>query len=384
MAERKQPGVDLSWIVVTHQSARDLPLLLRSLVPALSQLWQRGLRSELIIVDNASTDGSADLARRLVPWATRIVSDTNLGYGEAINRALARASGRWVAFGNADLFVPAGGLARLPALLAAQPDDVALVGPALHGSDGRRTRSAGRFPSLGRLLTGLLRACHRRKYLSMREHLPGAVDWVTGACLFARAEHLATVSGFDPRFFLYYEDVDLARRLADRQLRCVYDPRVALVHVRPHHGRPAQPRIEELVRQSRRTYFEHHRPAWERLVLSRLLGLEPVVRPRSRTSPAPPPLARPHPGVVRVVPESSWRLPALSEPQVADARANPAASRSGAAASPHPTSTPHPAGAAVAELGPGARPLAAADGLAVAEAGPESARASDASRVAVS
>lgn len=308
-----QPGVDLSWIVVTHESARDLPVLLRSLVPALSELCEQGLKAELILVDNASSDGSADLARRLVPWATRIVNTRNKGYGEAINRALEKSSGRWVAFGNADLFIPAGGLEHLPGVLASQPEDVALVGPAIHGPDGNPALSAGRFPTLGRLLGGLFRACHRRKYLAESRHLPGPVDWVTGACLFARAEHLKRVAGFDQLFFLYYEDVDLARRLASQGLRTAYDPRLSVVHVRPHHGRPPQPAIEQLVRQSRLTYFARHRPGWERAVLERLMGLETLVRRRSRISPAPPLLPRPHPGVVRVVPEGSWRLPALSE-----------------------------------------------------------------------
>jgi GT2 family glycosyltransferase len=335
-----QPGVDLSWIVVTHESARDLPVLLRSLVPALSELWERGLKTELILVDNASSDGSADLARRLVPWATRIVNPRNEGYGEAINRALEVSSGRWVAFGNADLFVPAGGLERLPGVLASQSEDVALVGPAIHGPDGNPALSAGRFPTLARLLGGLFRACHRRKYLDESRHLPGPVDWVTGACLFARAEHLKQVAGFDQRFFLYYEDVDLARRLASQGLRTVYDPRLSVVHVRPHHGRPPQPHIEQLVRESRMTYFAHHRPRWERTVLERLMGLETLVRRRSRISPAPPLLPRPHPGVVRVVPEGSWRLPALSEPRSA----------------PLPEAPVPGLGLAVAEQGPGASP----------------------------
>ena len=355
--------VDLSWIVVSHESARDLPVLLRSLVTALRELNERGLSCELLVVDNGSSDGSADLAARLVPWATRVANPDNRGYGAAINQALELAAGRWVAFGNADLFVPAGALARLPDVLAAQPPEVAVVGPALFGSDGRRELSAGHFPCMSSLLTGLLRACHRRKYVHERRHVRGPVDWVTGACLFARTELLCEVGGFDEDYFLYYEDVDLARRLALRGGVTVFEPDLAVVHVRPHHGRPPVPAIEQIVRQSRRAYFERHRPRWEQAALAWLGRLEPLLRRRSRLSPAPPPLPRPHPGVVRAVPSTAWNLAPLPAVGVAAARppqGEPVAQPVlGVPAAPHaaPVLVPRPA-TVVASVLPSGQPAA--------------------------
>jgi GT2 family glycosyltransferase len=155
------------------------------------------------------------------------------------------------------------------------------VGPAIHNSDGSLGLSAGRFPSLATLLLGLFRACHRRKYLDEDRHVPGAVDWLTGACLFARRDVFLAVEGFDPGFFLYYEDVDLARRVAGGGHRTFYEPALDVLHVRPHHGRPPQPNIEVIVRASRRRYFAKHRPRWERLLLDPLSKLEALVRPRS-------------------------------------------------------------------------------------------------------
>lgn len=317
-------GVDLSWIVVAHDSARDLPVLLRSLAPALAKLAEQGFTAELLVVDNHSSDGSAEVVRRLAPWARLLRNSSNQGYGAAINRALVEVRGRWVAFGNADLFVPNGGLDSLPAVLAGAAPEVALVGPSIFCSDGLPSLSAGRFPCLRTLLAGLFRACHRRKYLHERRHRAGRVDWVTGACLFARAEHLAAVNGFDESFFLYYEDVDLARRLASRGLSTVYDPRVRVVHVRPHHGRPPVPAIEAHVCTSRRLWFDRHRPSWERTALSLLGKLEPLVRRRSRLSPAPPSLPRPNPHVVRVITELDWRGGPLPDPAAAAAPVAPA------------------------------------------------------------
>jgi len=279
------PSPWISWIVVCHQSARDLGLLLPSLQRALHDLAARGCPSELIVVDNASTDGSAQLVSRLAPRAQLMRLDANVGYGAAINRAARVATGRWLAFGNADLFVPRDGLAELPRRLAEAPDDVALVGPALFGPDGRPSLSAGRFPSLVSLLRGLRRPAHRRKYLRRREHREGEVPWLTGACLFARADVFAATRGFDEDFFLYYEDVDLAARLRGGGHRVLFDPSIKLIHVRPHHGRPPQPQIEALVRASRLHYFRKHRPAFEARVLAALMRLEPLVRSRSRARP---------------------------------------------------------------------------------------------------
>ncbi|MCB9896488.1 MAG: glycosyltransferase family 2 protein [Planctomycetes bacterium] len=279
------PGVvhdaRLTWIVVCHDSVRDLGVFLPSLVRALDDLDAQGLSTDLVIVDNASRDGSADLAARLAPRARIVRCGENVGYGAAVNRAAELARGAWLAFGNADLYVPRGGLAGLPRVLARAPSDVALVGPAIHNSDGSLGLSAGRFPSLLTLLAGLARACHRRKYLDERRHVPGPVDWLTGACLFARRDVFLAAGGFDPGFFLYYEDVDLARRVASGGHRTLYAPEVDVMHVRPHHGRPPQPNIEVIVRASRRRYFAKHRPRWETLMLGGLSRLEALVRPRS-------------------------------------------------------------------------------------------------------
>ncbi|MFT7462071.1 MAG: N-acetylglucosaminyl-diphospho-decaprenol L-rhamnosyltransferase [Pseudohongiellaceae bacterium] len=288
----------LSWIIVSHQSASDLERFLPSLTPVL-ECWRRaGVSCELIIIDNASTDESVAMSRRLAPEALIIESAQNVGYGPAINTAVRRARGEWLVIGNADLEVPAGGLDGLPKLLAALPADVALAGPTLLDIEGRPTLSAGFFPTMITLVQGLVRKCRDRKYLPPRRHVAGAVDWVTGACLFARRDQLRRAGGFDDEFFLYYEDVDLAQRLARAGLRCMYTPTMRVVHLSPHHVRPPQAQIEAIVRASRKAYFAKHRPVWEQRFLSLLGKLEPIFRRPSGLdghidSPASPPLVTP-------------------------------------------------------------------------------------------
>ena len=284
MTSRTDLGVRLSWIIVSHQSASDLAQFLPSLRPVLDGWRRAGVFCELIIVDNASTDDSVAVARRLAPEALLIESTENVGYGPAINTAVRRASGEWLIIGNADLIVPAGGLDALPDVLKALPADVALAGPTLLDRDGRPTLSAGFFPTLATLVRGLVRQCRDRKYLPRRRHVAGAVDWVTGACLFARRAPLMQAGGFDQEFFLYYEDVDLAQRLSQAGQRCMYAPTMRVVHLSPHHVRPPQAQIEVIVRASRKAYFAKHRPAWEQRFLSLLGKLEPIIRRPSAES----------------------------------------------------------------------------------------------------
>jgi len=295
MAAGAKKDVRLSWVVVSHESARDLRKFLPSLCAGLEVLERRGFGVELIVVDNASTDDSEAVARSLAPNAMVIRMEANVGYGAAINRAALLARGAWLAVGNADLFVPDGGLDRLPAALAGVAPDVALVGPAIYNLSGRLCPSAGNFPSLATLITGLVRPSDRRKYRAVHRHRPGVVDWVTGACQFVRRDVFAAMEGFDPEFFLYYEDVDLALRLAQHGHKTIYEPSLSVVHVRPHHGRAPHSCTETHVRTGRLAYFKKHRPRWEQALLALLMGLEPFVRPRVRRANVRGPIVLPQP-----------------------------------------------------------------------------------------
>lgn len=310
----------LTWIIVSYQSEQDLRRFLPSLRPALAGLERAGLPCDLLVIDNASPDESARVAQELVPDACVLLNRVNSGYGAALNHAARRARGTWLALSNADLIIPPGGLEALPGVLREASPEVALVGPELRGEDGRLQLSAGLAPTLGVLLRGLFRPNPHRKYLPAGAHVRGPVDWLTGACLFARRDAFLASGGFDEGFFLYYEDADLGARLGASGRVSLYEPSLTVVHRRPHYGRALSPDIQACVRAGRRRYFAKHRPAWERAVLAALAAVEPIVRreaapPRtngevnaSRPSPRPMPvrvLVVPPPGGTR-----PGRLPA--------------------------------------------------------------------------
>ncbi len=270
----------LTWIVVAHDSAGDLLTLLPSLRAAVDGWRERGFTAEVIVVDNASTDGSADLAETEVRddpaacWLRVRRLAHNAGFGAALNLIAAEARSPWLAFSNADVEIPTGGLALLPTVLGAAEPDVALLGPAILAPTGALESSVGRFPTLARLLAGRRRPRAERGRLPAAAQTAGDVDWLTGACLFARREVFAGVGGFDERFFLYYEDVDLAARVRAAGHRVVYEPALRLVHTAPHHRRPVGARIERTIRESRGAWFRKHRPRWEASVVEWLGGWE--------------------------------------------------------------------------------------------------------------
>jgi N-acetylglucosaminyl-diphospho-decaprenol L-rhamnosyltransferase len=272
-------GCALTWIVVTHDSARDLKSFLPSLDSGLEALRRRGCGVDVLVADNDSHDGTASVVADFLPSARFLPSHGNLGFGAAVNRAVGTTASHWLAFSNADLFIPEGGLDRLGEVLDATAPDVAIIGPAVTSPYGHRDPTCGRFPTLVRLIAGLGRTRPWARHPVARG-ATRTVDWVTGACMFVRRDVFLALGGFDEDFFLYYEDVDLALRMGRRGHRTVVEPGLSAIHVHPHHVRGRRDgHIEGIVRASRRAYFAKHRPVWEQRLLSMLEWVERGIRP---------------------------------------------------------------------------------------------------------
>jgi N-acetylglucosaminyl-diphospho-decaprenol L-rhamnosyltransferase len=192
--------VAFSVVTVLHQSAPELPRLLRSIDAHLHP------RPQIVAVDSGSTDGGADLAREA--GAEVIVLDGNPGFGAATNAGVLRAAHEVTALLNPDCELPDGSLAQLAARAAAAD---ALLVPRLLDPDGSPQRSAHPLPGgpaslLRAALPGpLLPQPHRARRAS-------AVGWAIAACLVARTDLLRRLGPFDPGAFLFYEDLDLCLR----------------------------------------------------------------------------------------------------------------------------------------------------------------------------
>jgi GT2 family glycosyltransferase len=206
-----------------------------------------------VVVDNASVDGSAAIAEQFGPRVRLIRNEKNLGFGRGINQALAATSAPLVLIMNPDCRLVAGALTTLEAQLLSH-DDCAIVGPKILDPDGSMQGSArgdpdmltglfGRNTFLRRLLPGL--GVSQRNVVIAEPafgggHTSRPVDWVSGACMLARRDALLGVAGFDEKYFLYWEDADLCRRLRVSGYHVRYVSGATAVHQVGHSTRTAR------------------------------------------------------------------------------------------------------------------------------------------------
>lgn len=194
--------------------------------------------TDVVVVDNGSTDGSDEVVR--TAGATWVESGGNVGYGRAANLGAARpevASARYLLICNPDTEVRPGTVAVLASALD-EAADLGAVGPRLVNPDGSLYPSARTFPSLvdavGHGLLGLVapqnRFTRRYRLLDWDHAQPARVDWVSGAFFLVRRDAWDAVGGFDPAYFMYMEDVDLCWRLGRAGWAVGYEPGGEVMH----------------------------------------------------------------------------------------------------------------------------------------------------------
>ena len=229
----------VSAIVVSYET-RDLTLeavdSLLEFLPANSDVW---------VVDNASTDGSAEAIKNRHPSVNLIELPENIGFGRANNVALSRARGRFLLLLNSDArLVDAATVERLITWMDEDPR-LGMAGPRLEDDLGRLEYSARSFPTLPKEIVrrwGFYLLLPRAKvgtWLLGDFWAPERsmhVDWITGACMLVRREACQDVGGFDERIFMYGEEQEWARRLKQADWRVLYDPGVSVVHRRAASG----------------------------------------------------------------------------------------------------------------------------------------------------
>ncbi len=226
--------VALSIVVVTHQSVGEIGDCLASLRTA-----SRDVEAEVIVVDNASTDGTAELVRRDFPEVRLIRKTSRHGFARNSNIGASAASGRHLLFLNPDTVVRWGALRSLLRYLDEHPS-VGAVGPRLVYPDGRLQASARRFPEARSALVRrtplrlVLRSCAaERRHLMLEDYSGDEVrdaDWLLGAAVLVRGEAFRELSGFDEGYRLYCEDIDLCWRLHEHGWAVRYLPTAVVQH----------------------------------------------------------------------------------------------------------------------------------------------------------
>jgi GT2 family glycosyltransferase len=254
----------LSIIIVTFNSRGDIDACLRSLNDGI--LVDR----EIVIVDNASTDGTAAHIRERWPGVRLVALGANLGFARATNIGIQQTFGELVLLLNPDTTVPPGAIDRLIGALE-RDRSVAVVGPRVVDEAGRAELS------FGKMVAPLAEVRQKTLVVGSQRRLPVLhgivermtrrtrdVDWVTGACLLTYRADLEAVGLLDERFFLYLEDVDLcaSMRARGRRVRFIADVEIG-------HRRGASATPDERERAYRRSYlafYEKHHPGWAAIV----------------------------------------------------------------------------------------------------------------------
>jgi len=194
--------------------------------------------SEVVVVDNASSDGSVEMVQADYPWAVLYANKTNLGYGAAANQAIARCTAKHVLLLNSDTLLPVGALQALSTYLDRHPR-AAIVGPRLVNSDGTLQASCFPFPGTFSWLLDNDDLCWLSRHIPiLRNRLlrtwphtyARIVPWVKGAALMIRRQAFEEVGGFDDSFFLYFEETDLCHRLSTAGWEIHFAPIATIVH----------------------------------------------------------------------------------------------------------------------------------------------------------
>lgn len=256
MTDSRTYGDGIAVVTVTYSPGETLERFLDTLAKATDR------QVRVVLADNGSTDGAPQRAAER-PHVELLPMGGNLGYGSALNRGVAELdeSYGWVVLVNPDVEWAAGCIDELLAAAGRWPRGGAF-GPLVREPDGSTYPSARLLPSIGRgighaLLCRIWPSNPFSRAYRQSDGEPGerVAGWLSGSCLLVRREAFDSVTGFDPRYFMYFEDVDLGDRLGRAGWLNVYVPSAEVIHIGGH----------ATARVSARMLAEHHRSAYRYL-----------------------------------------------------------------------------------------------------------------------
>ena len=269
----ENPATPLRVVAVTYSPGAALDGFVESLAGATRR------PTDVVLADNGSTDGAPERVAAAHAHVRLLRTGGNIGYGAAVNAGLADATTGWALVANPDLRFEPGSVDELLAAAARWPR-AATLGPAVHTPEGELYPSARDLP---RLSTGIGHAVlgrawpanpwtarYRREREAPRERPAG---WLSGSCLLVDLAAFHSVGGFDPGYFMYFEDVDLAARLGRRGWLNVYVPSAVVVHEGGHATRREPHRMQRVHHASALRWLSGEHPGRRNAPLRAVLRL---------------------------------------------------------------------------------------------------------------
>jgi N-acetylglucosaminyl-diphospho-decaprenol L-rhamnosyltransferase len=255
---------DITIAIVNYNTAFLLDRLFSALAAA-----QGRLKLQIIVIDNVSRDNSLEILRKKFPFVELIANDANVGFGRANNQALAHVHGRYLLLLNTDAFMATDTLTKTFEFMERNPC-CGVLGVKLVGEDGTLQPSCRYFPTPWNVFVaanGLNRYFPKTQLMddmSWDHQSVRQCDWVPGCFYLVRKAVLDQLGLFDPRFFLYYEEVDHCRRVRQAGWDVIYYPYTEVVHVGGESAKSdarltsAGRQISDLQVESELLYFRKH------------------------------------------------------------------------------------------------------------------------------
>lgn len=194
---------------------------------------------EIVVVDNGSMDGSADMMKAEFPSVALVALEKNIGFGAASNRGIHRCRSEHIYLINADTRVKPGSVEALNRYLESHPE-AAMIGPRMLNPDGTLQTSCFYYPTPLHVFLYIsgsykfiphLPILKKRSLQKVSSQTPMAVPWIHGAALAFRRDQIQSLGGFDEAFFLYFEEVDLCYRLTLQGQQMHFMPEAEIIHL---------------------------------------------------------------------------------------------------------------------------------------------------------
>lgn len=217
--------MDVSVIIVNYNTRQMTCDCLHSI-----RMHTKDVNYEVIVVDNASTDGSVEHIKTHFDRIRVISSDRNLGFGKANNKGALEARGKYLFFLNSDTLLLNNAIHSFYNYME-RNKEVGAVGGILLNEQGQVSFSYNRFPSPQTEIKYVLNKFFRRPTIPIPPSQPVSVDFISGADLFIPKVTFERLNGFDPEFFMYYEEVDLQKRMDSLGLKRMILPEVRIIHL---------------------------------------------------------------------------------------------------------------------------------------------------------
>lgn len=234
---------------------------------------------ELILIDNASKDGSVDMIREYESKHKEIVfieNKENTGFGRANNQGAAQARGEFILFLNSDIIVLDNAIDTLLKQFQARESNVGFAGGKLLNRDKSPQASAGPFYTLPYMFAWqFLRGDHWGLTRSSPDKVTQS-DWVSGACLLTTAKCFNSVGGFDEKIFMYMEEVDLTYRAHKKGYITMFYPQAQFIHLGSASSGGKTYPVIQVFRGSMYFYIKHF-PLWQVVVLQYMLRIKAIV-----------------------------------------------------------------------------------------------------------